>query len=941
MAIKLFIQKDGEKPRELDFDGPVVHIGRGDDNHLVVDDARSSRKHCSVSETPQGAVLEDLGSSNGTRYKGKPVTRSLLSPGDKFEIGSTGFFFDRISDVEDAPPAPQMNDDSASSSGEPLLDPAPAETGSGGEEVSLEFEEVELPDPGGDPQEISSSGSGGSEALPELEEAGDKGQEPADMQASAEGSILSLQQVVGELEKSDISVQSLPFSIGRSSSCDLSLNDQRASGHHAEIVEKDGVLAVVDLGSKNGVLVDERKIKKAGVIGDGSRFSIGSHIFDVRIEDPKLKQISTAKADRQMAKRDEVLGKGEAADAIKLNVDIDSLGQGGPLQQLFSVVALVIIVGFIAYFCIDVASRVLKPTVDPVAEANRIGNWSFEDSTPEAASEATVVGWKARGGARVRRVKDRGIRGGHYALELVGDSSGDAASIYSAAQEKIARVHRSSAGEGGLFLLEGFVTNRGAFLAGLMVEWLRDEGDGEKLVGRSFSAPVRGAGGGEVELDVSQVIRAPAGAASARISCFLMGPGTALFDQVSFASVQLEGGEDASVDGTAYLEKKAEDNPEPIIVAMQSPGVFSLRRNKRNIFSSFWAGLDASRDPNTIGPKLTDPDLRPGDDGSHIAMTVVPDLLERKWINVKNRISSDSSSVSLRWALEDQGGKADSKRALVLYFSSHDPELKLVAHGPRTGEDFSLSEAVGGPFYELVAGDGAVRTSMEFNHTVNIVARKHPIIAGRWLLVVQPADGDSELGVVFSHGSRREAQAARMVLAEADRLFGDGEASEALSLLEGLPGRYPLQEVEIVRSVKRIEQWNSEAAKVVGDLDVGRDAYRNNPSDVIYRSLYSRGRLLAKRYSNTSAGKKVEGFLAELDATRDSASAGRVKAKQEGFFTKAGEYMENQQFGMAGLYLQLLLGQAEKGSQLHKDALNLRERLDTRREAVNKIKLGQ
>ncbi len=100
MAIKLFIQKDGEKPRELDFDGPVVLIGRGEENHLVIDDGRSSRKHCSVSETPQGAILEDLGSSNGTRYKGKSVTRNLLKPGDKFEIGSTGFFFDRFSEEE-------------------------------------------------------------------------------------------------------------------------------------------------------------------------------------------------------------------------------------------------------------------------------------------------------------------------------------------------------------------------------------------------------------------------------------------------------------------------------------------------------------------------------------------------------------------------------------------------------------------------------------------------------------------------------------------------------------------------------------------------------------------------------------------------------------------------------------------------------------------------
>ena len=97
MAIKLFVQKGGEEPRELDFEGPVVFIGRGETNDLVVDDVRSSRKHCSVSETPQGAVLEDLGSSNGTSYNGEPVKRTLLDPGDKFAIGSTSFYYDKCS----------------------------------------------------------------------------------------------------------------------------------------------------------------------------------------------------------------------------------------------------------------------------------------------------------------------------------------------------------------------------------------------------------------------------------------------------------------------------------------------------------------------------------------------------------------------------------------------------------------------------------------------------------------------------------------------------------------------------------------------------------------------------------------------------------------------------------------------------------------------------
>ena len=919
MAIKLFVQKGDGEPRELDFEGPVVRIGRGETNDLVVDDVRSSRKHCSVSETPQGAVLEDLGSSNGTSYNGEPVKRTLLESGDKFAIGSTSIYYDKCSvssspePVVEQPGSQTGAGEDSSDADDLLLEVEEAEAGSRLEEIeTVEGEEDDIPDSA--VEESAAEESGGQEG----------------------GAVLSLRQVVGELEDENVRVQSLPFSIGRSSSCDLTLSDQRASGHHAELVEKDGVLAVKDLGSKNGVLVDERKVKNAGVIGDGGRLTVGLHIFDVRIEDPRLRAASSRKAERQTAKRDEVVAKGEPSEAMKLNVDVDSLGHGSALQQVGSVAALVIIVIVSAYFCVDVAQRLLAvEIVDPVAEANKITNWSFEDQVPEGARDDLVIGWEAGGGSLLRRVKDRGIRGGNYAMELVGiGADADDSTVYSAAQGELVRVV-----PGDQFLLEGFVTNRGAFLAGLMVEWIR-AGDGEKLVGRSFSAPVRGTGGGEVELDASQVVKVPAGAGSARISCFLVGSGKACFDQVYFARAELAG-DDAVAGGAASLERKAGGQAEALVVGMDSPGIFSLRRGKRIIFSSFWAGLDTSRDPNAIGPKLTDPELRSGEDGTQIAPTEVPDLQERKWIAVENIISSDSSSVSLRWQLETQGGKDDAKRALVLYFSSHDPGLKLVAHGPRTGADLILSEASGGPFDELVAGDGVFRTSMEFTHTVKVSSMKHPVIADRWMLLVIPADGASDLGVTFSHGSRQEAQAAKMVLAEAERLFGDGIASEALDLLDGLETRYPLQAIEIEQATKRIAQWNGDAAKVVSDLDVGRDAYRNNPSEVIYRSLYSRGKLLAMRYANTRAGDSVGGFLAELDSIRSSASVGKIKTQQEGLFTRAREAMENQHLGIAGACLKLLLGIADKESQLYTDAVNLKERLDTRREAVNKVKLGQ
>ncbi len=52
-------------------------------------------------------------------------------------------------------------------------------------------------------------------------------------------------------------------------------------------------------------------------------------------------------------------------------------------------------------------------------------------------------------------------------------------------------------------------------------------------------------------------------------------------------------------------------------------------------------------------------------------------------------------------------------------------------------------------------GDDQYRTSMEFTRTVNVSTLKHPVFSDRWLLVIVPADKASELGVSFSHGSRR------------------------------------------------------------------------------------------------------------------------------------------------------------------------------------------
>jgi type II secretory ATPase GspE/PulE/Tfp pilus assembly ATPase PilB-like protein len=75
--------------RQLVVGDQPISIGRHSDNKVVVNDTLASRFHCIVEKTPEGYLLRDLGSSNGTRVNGRRVRSVLLNPGDVVMIGKT------------------------------------------------------------------------------------------------------------------------------------------------------------------------------------------------------------------------------------------------------------------------------------------------------------------------------------------------------------------------------------------------------------------------------------------------------------------------------------------------------------------------------------------------------------------------------------------------------------------------------------------------------------------------------------------------------------------------------------------------------------------------------------------------------------------------------------------------------------------------------------
>lgn len=70
--------------------GSPVVLGRHADCDLVLADEQASRRHAQVEPGPDGFVLVDLGSSNGTLLNGTEVHGpAALSPGDQIVVGGT------------------------------------------------------------------------------------------------------------------------------------------------------------------------------------------------------------------------------------------------------------------------------------------------------------------------------------------------------------------------------------------------------------------------------------------------------------------------------------------------------------------------------------------------------------------------------------------------------------------------------------------------------------------------------------------------------------------------------------------------------------------------------------------------------------------------------------------------------------------------------------
>lgn len=93
MATLKLTANSGDLERELPSEGAPMTLGRAEETGWPLDDEAASRVHAQISKTPDGWVIKDLGSSNGTWVNKTRIESQVLSDGDEINIGGSTLIF--------------------------------------------------------------------------------------------------------------------------------------------------------------------------------------------------------------------------------------------------------------------------------------------------------------------------------------------------------------------------------------------------------------------------------------------------------------------------------------------------------------------------------------------------------------------------------------------------------------------------------------------------------------------------------------------------------------------------------------------------------------------------------------------------------------------------------------------------------------------------------
>ncbi|CAN5429693.1 hypothetical protein BH23ACT3_BH23ACT3_08930 [soil metagenome] len=94
----LIVRAGAQAGSRFALDGELTALGRHPKSEISLDDITVSRRHAEITRTPDGYVITDAGSLNGTYVNQERVERSPLTHGDELQIGKFRLVFFERSD---------------------------------------------------------------------------------------------------------------------------------------------------------------------------------------------------------------------------------------------------------------------------------------------------------------------------------------------------------------------------------------------------------------------------------------------------------------------------------------------------------------------------------------------------------------------------------------------------------------------------------------------------------------------------------------------------------------------------------------------------------------------------------------------------------------------------------------------------------------------------
>jgi pSer/pThr/pTyr-binding forkhead associated (FHA) protein len=218
------IEVEGHAPRALtcESNARTIVLGRDASADFQLPLATISRHHARISETDNVYVIEDLGSTHGTLLNGKKIDsgqKKVLRNGDIIELTRA-----KIT-------------------------------------CAIESEKVASAEPGEGTQAIAARAVQG--ILGRLGE------------AKSEGPFLRVLAGPDENARYPLAGALAEWTLGRSKDCECVLNDANVSRRHATIKKDWNGFVILDLGSKNGVLVNDKAITRPRRLKDRDEITIG------------------------------------------------------------------------------------------------------------------------------------------------------------------------------------------------------------------------------------------------------------------------------------------------------------------------------------------------------------------------------------------------------------------------------------------------------------------------------------------------------------------------------------------------------------------------------------------------------------------------------------------------------------------------------------------